>query len=182
MLRPRLIFFFFFLTALHRILCFCFLLAYSNQSWCSGSFYIGFTVSWWYWLTLCYKYYFLSVHLQVISVLLQHTPSRNLGNHRFTSASKVPAAFTKIHIVSLCVCFVQLLFMCLEMWLPTLLMVELLVFYVLLLLLANICSNAADLLRLSVYIVWVVALHTYYDAVMRDVDFCCDEKHLMSDC
>lgn len=72
--------------------------------------------------------------------------------------------------------------MCLEMWLPTLLMVELLVFYVLLLLLANICSNAADLLRLSVYIVWVVALHTYYDAVMRDVDFCCDEKHLMSDC
>lgn len=71
--------------------------------------------------------------------------------------------------------------MCLKIWLPTLLTVELLVFYVFLLLPANICSNAADLLWLSVYIVWVVAWHMY-DAVMRDVDFCCDEKQLMSEC
>lgn len=130
----------------------------------------------------------LAIHIISCKCILKlwlffyHTHSRNLDNHRFTSASKVPAAFTKIHIVSLCVCFVQLLFMCLKIWLPILLMVELLVFYVLLLLPANICSNAADLLRLSVYIVWVVAWHMYYDAVMCDVDFCCDEKQLMSEC
>lgn len=130
----------------------------------------------------------LAIHIISCKCILKlwlffyHTHSRNLDNHQFTSASKVPAAFTKIHIVSLCVCFVQLLFMCLKIWLPTLLMVELLVFYVLLLLPANICSNAADLLRLSVYIVWVVAWHMYYDAVMCDVDFCCDAKQLMSEC
>ena len=90
-------FFFFYCIALHVVV--CFLLAYSNQSWGSRSFYIGSTESWWHWVTISWQC------ILKLWLFLYHTPCTNLDNHWFTSASRVPAAFTKIHIVTLCVCF-----------------------------------------------------------------------------